>query len=155
MRSLRPSSGWLFVLVLSGLISLPACDSDSTGSGGKSAGGGGAGGSDGGSDGGAGGSAGNGGSGGSTGNLCDDYCKAVDAINASLGCNPFDCSMTCPDAVAMWKTQGCEAEGTAAFQCIKDTPESSWNCDAGNGELIYGGGECAVEVDALTMCQMP
>lgn len=153
MRSFRLPSGWLSVLVLSGLVALPACGDGGTGTGGtggtggESTGGGGSG------TGGSGtGGTGTGGTGGAAPFTCDDYCAAIDAINMALGCNPFDCAMTCPDALAMFETQGCSAEGTAAFQCIQGTPESSWACDA--GELTYNGGECGPEVSALTDCQM-
>jgi hypothetical protein len=62
--------------------------------------------------------------------------------------------MTCPAALQMFETQGCSAEGMAAFACTKDTPESSWVCAPPNDELTYDGAECATEVQALIDCQM-
>jgi hypothetical protein len=154
MRSIGLSSGWLSVLVLSGFLFLPACDGgDTTGSGGENAGGGGDGGSSNGGSSNGGSSNGGSGGGGGAAFTCDDYCAAIDAINTALGCDPFDCSMTCPEALANFETQGCSAEGKAAFQCIQGTPDSSWTCDAASG-LTYTGSECAPEVTALTDCQM-
>jgi hypothetical protein len=85
---------------------------------------------------------------------CDAYCTTVDAYNAAYMCNAFDCSMTCPNALTMFETQGCSAEGVAAFDCIKDTPEASWACDPMSNELIYQGSECSAEVQLLIDCQM-
>ncbi|MEZ4298592.1 MAG: hypothetical protein R3B70_26810 [Polyangiaceae bacterium] len=116
--------------MISSVALLPACDGDGTGTGGGGSGG--AGGSTGGAGGSTGGTGGTGGSTGGAGGTggaaftCTDYCAAIDPINDSLGCNPFDCSMTCPDALANFAAAGCSAEGEAAFSCIMKEPEASW-----------------------------
>lgn len=90
--------------------------------------------------------------GGGSGGVCDDVQAKLDAVNVTLRCPSGGEVLADMCRRGLRSKPSCASRVRALYDCVKDQPESEWQCHALGDYPALRTSQCSAQNDAVGSC---